>query len=346
MSLSQVGVPGQEVDVLHGGDVDPSGRLLSVAEIQQAFRDLRQQERPRKRPPTPPLEGEAPGRRVDAGPASGSAHRLGDTGPAAVADDIDTARGADIPRPDTSLALAGPLAEVGVERDWIAVVAAHSGAGASTVALAITDAISAAGRPVNLVESAHPCRSGLIAAASAELGTDPTGAWRRGSRQLATVFRRVGDVTPQGWPESGADEGLVTVLDLGLPAPQNISRLAVDQPTFVVVCRPTIPGVRLAEHLLAQLGAARVVVAAVGHRRWPGEVLASLGPRLRALREQGRVVAVPEDGRLQVTGPTHCALPKPVVTAGRAVLALIDVAFPGAVTASAQSAPRRKGTTR
>ena len=41
MSLSEVGVPGQRVDVLSGGDVDPSGRLLSVAEIQQAFRELR-----------------------------------------------------------------------------------------------------------------------------------------------------------------------------------------------------------------------------------------------------------------------------------------------------------------
>ena len=41
MSLSEVGVPGQRVDVLNGGDVAPDGRLLSVAEIQQAFRELR-----------------------------------------------------------------------------------------------------------------------------------------------------------------------------------------------------------------------------------------------------------------------------------------------------------------
>src|SRR3954465_4696067 len=41
MSLSGVGVPGQRVDVLNGGDVAPDGRLLSVAEIQQAFRELR-----------------------------------------------------------------------------------------------------------------------------------------------------------------------------------------------------------------------------------------------------------------------------------------------------------------
>ena len=41
MSLSEVGVRGQCVDVLNGGDVAPDGRLLSVAEIQQAFHELR-----------------------------------------------------------------------------------------------------------------------------------------------------------------------------------------------------------------------------------------------------------------------------------------------------------------
>ena len=41
VSLSEVGRTGQRVDVVHGGDVAPDGRLLSVAEIQQAFRELR-----------------------------------------------------------------------------------------------------------------------------------------------------------------------------------------------------------------------------------------------------------------------------------------------------------------
>ena len=52
------------------------------------------------------------------------------------------------------------------------------------------------------------------------------------------------------------------------------------------------------------------------------------------------------DRRLEVTGPTNSQLPKPVATAGRSLLGLIDAAHSGAVTASAQSVPRRKGTTR
>jgi hypothetical protein len=349
MSLSQVGVPGQQVDVLHGGDVDPSGRLLSVGEIQQAFRELRQS-RPRGRMAAAALHPDEP---APDGPTMGDTAASpsapgGDTRPAAAGGSVDTARDAQTKSADAATTPDAAANGAGRLRgDWIAVVAAHAGAGASTVALAITDALSAGGRNVHLVESAHPSRSGLIAAASAELGTDPTGAWRRGSRQLATVFRRAGESIPHGWPEAaaGADPP-VTVLDLGLPAPENLTRLADDQPNIVVVCRPTIPGVRLAEQLLAQLGAARVVVAALGSKRWPGEVVVSVGPALRALRDGGQVVPVPEDRHLQVTGPTHLPLPKPVTAAGRALLGLIDVTRPGYATTPAQPPPRRKGTTR
>ena len=231
--------------------------------------------------------------------------------------------------------------------DWITVVAAHAGAGASTVALAISDAAAATDRRVHLVESAHPRRSGLVAAASAELGTDATGAWRRGCRDRVTIDRRVADVASGGWPILPiGDEPAVTVVDLGLPASQNLARLAADRTRTVVVCRPTVPGVRLVEHVLSQLGEAPVVVAAVGPRRWSGEVTASLGPRLRALRAAARVVAVPPDRRLEVTGPTHDPLPKPVRTAARALLGLLQDADPGATATSPSSAPTPRGTPR
>ena len=295
MSLSEVGVPGQCVDVLNGGDVAPDGRLLSVAEIQQAFRELRD--------------------RTDrySGPTRGSQPAV--------------TRGADL------------------DGAWVSVVAAHAGAGASTVALAIADAAAAAGRATHLVETAHPTRSGLVAAANAELGPDASGAWRRGSRGQVTIDRRAGNDTPSGWPVlTASDDGLV-VVDLGLPSPDSLTRLATSGCRIVVVCRPTVPGVRLAEQLLNSV-TGPVIVASVGAGKWPGEVSASLGPRLRALRAANAVVTVPADRRLGVTGPTNYPLPKPVATAGRSLLALIDAARSGDATASAQSAPRRKGTTR
>lgn len=231
--------------------------------------------------------------------------------------------------------------------DWITVVAAHAGAGASTVALAISDAAATTDRRVHLVESAHPRRSGLVAAASAELGTDATGAWRRGSRDRVTIDRRVADVDPGGWPVLPiSEERAVTVLDLGLAAPENLARLAADRTRTVVVCRPTVPGVRLTELVLSQLGEQPAVVAAVGPRRWPGEVTASLGPRLRELRAVARVVAVPPDRRLEVTGPTHCPLPKPVRTAAHALLGLLQDAPPGVAAAPPSSAPTPRGTRR
>lgn len=324
MSLSEVGVPGQRVDVLNGGDVAPDGRLLSVAEIQQAFRELR------VRKPSEAATLLAPEQvQVEAAPHGGGAASIGTARPSGPARTNQPAvtHGADL------------------NGAWISVVAAHAGAGASTVALAIADAAAAAGRTTHLVETAHPTRSGLVAAANAELGVDAGGAWRRGSRGQVTIDRRAGNATPSGWPALTApDDGLV-VVDIGLPTPDSLARLAISGCRIVVVCRPTVPGVRLAEQLLNSV-TGPVIVASVGAGKWPGEVNASLGPRLRALRAGNAVVTVPTDRRLEVTGPTNSPLPKPVATAGRSLLGLIDAAHSGDATASAQSAPRRKGTTR
>ena len=174
------------------------------------------------------------------------------------------------------------------------------------------------------MESAHPRRSGLVAAASAELGTDATGSWRRGSRDRVTIDRRVADVTPGSWPILPVDdEPAVTVVDLGLPAPENLVRLAADRTRTVVVCRPTVPGVRLTEHVLSQLAGQPVVVAVVGPARWPRAVKANCGPQLRELRSRGQVVRVPIDRRLQTAGLTGDRLPKGVEAAGRSLAALL-----------------------
>lgn len=218
------------------------------------------------------------------------------------------------------------------------VLAAHAGAGASTVALAISDSAAAHGRPVHLVDTAHPSRSGLVAAASEELGADATGAWRRGLRTGVTIDRRATDTAHGGWPAAPAGHSpALTVVDLGLVAPEDLPRLAADRTRLVLVCRPTVPAVRLTEQVLHRLAAQAVVLAAVGPRRWHGEVTASLGPRLRALRAAGRVVPVPTDRRLEVAGPTSSPLPKPLRSAGRHLLELLDDSHAGALARSSDA---------
>jgi hypothetical protein len=213
------------------------------------------------------------------------------------------------------------------------------------VALVVSDAAAADGRRVHLIDPAHPFRSGLLAAASDELGPDVTGAWRRGLRTGVTVDRRAADTAPGRWqvPPVG-DAPALTVVDLGLAAPDNLTRLAADRSRPVIVCRPTVPGVRLTEQLLEQLAGQPVAVAAVGLTRWPGEVTVSLGPRLRALRAAGRVVPVPMDRRLQVTGPTSSPLPRALRAAGRSLLELLDESHPGAATRSSAPTTRPVST--
>src|SRR5262245_2907568 len=106
MSLSEVGLPGQQVDPVHGGDVHPSGRLMSVTEIQQAFRALRS--RPSQESASPPATPEPP-----------------------------------YSQPKSDLAAdPGDQRHDRMGAGWLAVVAAHAGAGASTIALALSDVLA------------------------------------------------------------------------------------------------------------------------------------------------------------------------------------------------------------
>lgn len=336
MTTTLPALDGADGGDLHSGDVDGNRRLLSVAEIQQVLRELQ------ARPPRPAAVG--------IGGSSGRAEHRKSQQPALKSERVPTARrprragegtpvqgwgdkepggsGRGDSAPGTSHA-GGDSAELPV--GWIAVLAAHPGAGASMVALAISDAAAADDRRVHLVDTASPSRSGLVAAALEELGTEVSGAWRRGIRPGITIDRHASDVEPGGWPvlPDGDGPGL-TVVDIGLAAPESLARLAADRARLVVVCRPTVPGVRLTEQLLGQLARQPAAVAAIGPSRWPGEVTASLGSHQRALRAAGRVVPVPTDRRLQVTGPTSSPLPKSVRSAGRQLLELLDGSHPGA----------------
>lgn len=332
------------VDATDGGDHDSgllegNRRVLSVAEIQQVLRELQ------ARGPRPVAAGigatsqhlgngnsKQPAVTKGRVPTARRPKRARESTPPRGWRDTDwegPARGGD----SAAATRQGGAHSGALEAGWIGVLAAHAGAGASTVALVVCDAAAADGRRAHLIDPAHPFQSGLLAAASEELGPDVTGEWRRGLRTGVTIDRRANDMAPGRWPVPPVgDDSTLTVVDLGLAAPENLTRLAAEGSRCVVVGRPTVPGVRQAEQRLEQLAGQPVVVAAVGPARWPGQVMASLGPRLRSLRAAGRVVPVPMDRRLQVAGPSSAPLPRPLRAAGRALLELLDENHPGGAT--------------
>ena len=224
----------------------------------------------------------------------------------------------------------GPLSPVhalssGTRGLGVVVHSAHSGAGSSTVALAIADAAAAAGQPVQLVGLACPAESGLVAVTETELGVDGTGRWLRGARGTVTVDRLLEqDEDASGWPPrpGGALADGVTVVDAGqLTGPAS--------GLTVLVCRVSVPGLRATERTLTFLGGTTVLLAAVGPKRWPGAVTATAGSQVHRLREQGRLVRVPVDHHLEVTGLTAARLPKTITTAGRQLLDLAMTTHPG-----------------
>jgi hypothetical protein len=317
----------------HDRDVDGDGRRsLSVAEIQQVLRELRT----RGSRPAPAEIGAPSQRHEHASPERSAVEgaRLPPSQPSTrpkartpAHDRGDTAEEGRACRGDIAAGIAPRATFSGVPVPGsIAILAAHAGAGATTVALLVTDAAAAQGQQVHLLDPAHPCRSGLVAAASEELGLDVSGAWRRGRRPGVIIDRRATDIDPNDWPETPVgDDAALTVVDVGLAWADSLTGLRLDGVRLVVVvCRPTVPAVRRTEQLLAELAAHSVVVGAVGSRRWPGEVLASLGPRLRTLRGAGRVVTVPVNRRLEIAGLSSAPLPRTLRSAGRSLLQLIE----------------------
>jgi hypothetical protein len=239
--------------------------------------------------------------------------------------------------------------------DWrpagrvVAVVAAHAGAGASTVAVTLAEALAKTGARVRLIEVADPSRSGLAAATSAELGEDGSG-WRRGRRGAVTLDRLADRVAsleavpePRGCDTTSPE---TLVLDIGWPARDAFAgsgwlATALSAASVLVVFRPTVPGIRQTEYLLADLEACTrspLTLAAIGPGRWPGAATASAGSQLRAARAGGRIVAVPLDRRIGVDGVTAEPLSKSLLGAGRRVAA----ALPSAVSAD-QPASGRAG---
>ncbi|MDQ3735447.1 MAG: hypothetical protein M3400_15885 [Actinomycetota bacterium] len=233
----------------------------------------------------------------------------------------------------------------------VLVLAGHAGAGASTVALALAEALSGRWR-VQLVEYSEPRRSGLGAASPRELGVDAAG-WRRGRRgalDLARLssIRELGECFPPPLPLAQPPDhhkagDRLLVLDLGWAATSTMGEASwvttlLGSAELVVVTRLTVPGVRQTEQLLSSLPVP-AVLALVGSGRWSGEVAASCGPAIRAGRDSGRAVMIPTDRRLEISGLTADPLPRSVAAAGRALAARLS---PERLTPPGMPLPRPK----
>lgn len=201
--------------------------------------------------------------------------------------------------------------------------------GATTLAMAIA---CAAGVPARVVECAPAPLSGLAAASDAELGVDAAG-WQRGRRGSVVLERRppAPNQSDLPMPNPAADSPSVTIIDAGpvwtaIQGHGWVPSLVESASRVVLVSRLSVPGLRRLEASLGLLGEQRVVAAVVGPpaRRWPRSVACTLGPLTRALIGAERLVSVPDDRRLALFGVTSTGLPRPVLAAGKELLALME----------------------
>lgn len=304
----QPGLLGLRRSSLAGADVDPStGGLLSIADLQRAMRARR--------------APEATSRLRELAVATGS--------------DLVPSQSPRLTAPDLSTALPGWLSDL---PGALLVVGAHPVAGASTVVVAVVDAVSAAlsdRGAVQLLDCSPAARSGLAGVADAELGVGGCGRWRYGRRGHVLVARPVDELPPappcegptHPWATT-ASTPAVTVVDLGCGLDDAVLTAARTMPApILVVFRMTLPDLQRVETVLTALDApdsagylhgdgGRVLVAAVGPARWPRQIRACAGPRLRQAQRAGRVVPVPLDGRLALTGLGSGPLPRRVSAAG------------------------------
>ena len=192
------------------------------------------------------------------------------------------------------------------------VIGAHPGAGVTTVAVALVDALDAIGRPGTLLDLAPS--PDAFAAAECEVDSRVLG-WRAGRRGQTQVLRR------------RTQEAAAREFSTDLVVDGQIESLK----SRVLVCRRTLPSVRQADAALAD-GA---VLAVVGSSRWPKVVAAALGPALQRAVNDGWVVFVPHDRDLELYGVDVEPLPASACAAGRRVIELLWPDLAGS------SSPRR-----
>lgn len=208
------------------------------------------------------------------------------------------------------------------------VVAGMAGSvGATTVSLALSSVAALTG-PARIIECAQPNRSGLTAAASAELGTG-RGGWTRGQREGVTLIRRSSTSSFDAAPPPPEEDGTFTVLDVGdllteWPGERPIAADVTSR--WVLVAGPSVPCLRQLELVLDLALAHNPTLAIVGTspRRWPTRLASAIQPRTRALLESGRVATFRHDKRLAITGLTPDPLPGHVAASARTLLTILE----------------------
>jgi hypothetical protein len=237
----------------------------------------------------------------------------------------------------------------------IPVLAGSAGAGASSIAAAITDALQQAERCALLVDADDPARSGLASASTHD------GPWvkrisdhvavRYSWRDNALVARLLTELpaitpgmvpAPPDWLSDPAPDPLqATVVDLGhggwraaatpLEGAGAWLRRGLPAQRPILVVRATRPSLRQAEQLLARLepwvdrGAATPVQQLVvnGARKWPSGVAGAAGPRVAALLDDA--LFVPHQTGWDVAGVTDEPSPSRAVNALWLLLASWDL---------------------
>ena len=209
------------------------------------------------------------------------------------------------------------------------VVGCAGSCGATVLAVALASAAEGSAR---VVECASSTATGLAAASTVELGATSDG-WVQGSRDQVRL-ERAGRPRPHldAIPAPpGAEEPMLTIVDVAHPIEEVLAGggwladLLAATPVVVLVARATVPGLRRLETCVDLVGAGRVVAAVLGpsRRRWPREVIHSLGPLTGELIAAGRLVEIPEDRVLAVAGLTPAPLPSSLITAAATLLPLM-----------------------
>lgn len=183
--------------------------------------------------------------------------------------------------------------------------AAHPGAGASTVAVALCDVLAQRSEgDVTLVDLAPDAAFGASETTHVrvDLGLDGWAGGRRGRTKIVRLAPPIEQASLTG----------DIVIDSGDSSAHQGQR--------VLVCRPTVLSARRVE--VTVLEAEHWIVAVVGASKWPSAVRRSLGTHLERATADHRVVFFPLDDVLEVHGLSSDPLP---VSTLRAAGRLVDL---------------------
>ena len=208
----------------------------------------------------------------------------------------------------------------GVGERVLPVVGAHSTAGASTLALAIATVAA----PARVVECAPTGRSGLVGAATAELGRRD--GWLRGTRDQV-VLERWDDENPAKAPIPLASDVRMTVVDVGSQVldPPGLSWLSETLDLvgpIVVVGDFSLPGIRRIQQTLSAPWGGSWVVALRGPK--PQRAPRYLRRALDDIGSSLTLIHLPDDPRLRLRGVDVAPLPPLLLAAAQQILTVVE----------------------